>query len=471
MLDSPLTREMDTVPPYDRYATVDELDERLARLAEKHPDVASLRDFGTSRLGETLHCLSIGDAAAPDAAPDEAPNAVVFALPHPNEPIGGLTALHLAQRLCDDSALRERTGLRWHIIACIDPDGTRLNEGWLHGPYTPSHYGRNFYRPAGDEQIEWTFPISYRGVSFDRVLPETRALMGLIDEVRPVFMCSLHNSESGGAYYYVSRGTQDLFDTLKAIPGHVGVPLDTGEPESPDLARFDTAVYRSLSARTIIDAALADGRDAASLGNSGGSSADYADRHGTFTLLSEVPYWTSPSADDDSPADVSYAEVLRSTAAGHGELGELLTGILRDVGDGFRTESPFLRATRFFAPALVGGAQRTAKRAEAPESDRPATVAERDSCRHEVLSFRLRYAGMMLRALDAEIGAGHGTPTIRARHAYLSRRYEAWCELADAELAAEPIEIARLVGIQYAAILASAANAMSTAATSTAADR
>ena len=94
----------------------------------------------------------------PDRGRGRRGDALVFGLPHPNEPIGGLTAVHLARRLADDADLRERLGHRWHVVACIDPDGLRLNEGWLAGPFTREHYLRHFYRPAGDEQVEWTFP-------------------------------------------------------------------------------------------------------------------------------------------------------------------------------------------------------------------------------------------------------------------------------------------------------------------------
>jgi hypothetical protein len=450
MLGSALVREMASVPPFDRFDTVDELTERLRALTEEFPDTARARRVGTSRLGEPLQCVSVGDGPAA---------AVVFALPHPNEPIGGLTALHLARRLCEDADLRKRMGYTWHIVPCIDPDATRLNEGWLHGPFTLSHYGRHFYRPAGSEQVEWTFPIDYRGVYFDDAIPETVALMRLIDEVRPVFTCSLHNSEYGGAFYYVSRGTPELFATLQAIPGHVGVRLDTGEPESPDLELFDTAIYRSLSARTIIDAALANGRAADSMGSSGGSSADYGDRHGTFTLLCEVPQWTSDAADDTTPTDLAYADLLRETGADLTELGDVLDSVLDDVAEDCRTESPFLRASRFFVPAMVRAGTARSKRADDVPTDRLASVAERESCRAEVHSFRLRYAGILLRALDAEIAAGNATPAIRACHARLAPRYAAWCERAETELVAEPIEIAKLVAIQYAAILASAEHA------------
>ncbi len=199
MLAQDLTRELGTVPEYDRFATVDEVNEYLTRVAATYRGLASIDRIGTSRLGDPLLCLTVGDGDR---------DIVVAAGPHPNEPIGGLTVMHLATRLCEDPAVRH--GARWHIVGCLDPDGTRLNEGWFAGPYTKAHYGRHFYRPAGDEQVEWTFPFTYKRSYFDRVLPETLALMRLIDRTRPAFLTTLHNGELGGVFYYLSRPEPEL---------------------------------------------------------------------------------------------------------------------------------------------------------------------------------------------------------------------------------------------------------------------
>jgi len=224
--DTSLSEQLAAVPGFDRFATVDELAAATRRLAGAHPDRARLRRIGTSRLGEPLQCLTIegGDR-----------DAVVFALPHPNEPVGGLTAVHLATALCEDERLGAELGYRWHIVPCIDPDGTRLNEGWFAGPMTRGHYARNFYRPALDEQVEWTFPVTYKRHHFDRVLPETLALMRLIDETTPALLVSLHNSETGGVYYYLSRPQPALYATLHAIPRSLGLPLDgtSANPRRP----------------------------------------------------------------------------------------------------------------------------------------------------------------------------------------------------------------------------------------------
>jgi len=91
---------------------------------------------------------------------------------------------HLSRLLCTDKALRTAFDATWHLISTIDPDGTRLNEGWFAGPFTPKNYARHFYRPAGHEQVEWTFPNAYKTNYIDRTLPETEALMRVIDDIK-----------------------------------------------------------------------------------------------------------------------------------------------------------------------------------------------------------------------------------------------------------------------------------------------
>lgn len=299
-----LTAELATVPDFQTFLDADEHESRLAEIAARYPEVATLEQVGTSRLGDAIHALRVGDAAD---------HAIVFGLPHPNEPIGGLSALHLAERLCADSDLRSRIGLTFTIIPCIDPDGLRLNHGWVKGPYTRDHYARHFYRPPGHEQIEWTFPLHYKNASFDKVLPETRALMRLIDEVQPVFMASLHNAEMGGAYYYLSRPVPELYEVLQQIPQGLGVPLHRGEPEHPSIPILADGIHHGLSAKDTYDYLESEGLDPTVIAVAGDTSGSYAEKYGTVTLISEVPYWSDPRCDDTTELDSSYRDLLAET--------------------------------------------------------------------------------------------------------------------------------------------------------------
>jgi hypothetical protein len=441
-----LEAELDSVPEIAVFSTADELVEELTRLHDLHPATTSLRRVGTSRLGDPLMCLTIGTAGA---------EALVFGLPHPNEPIGGLTAVHLARRLCADDALRERLGHRWHIIACIDPDGLRLNEGWLKGPFTREQYARNFYRPAGEEQIEWTFPLDYKTAYFDEVLPETAALMRLIDQLRPALMCSLHNTEVGGVYYYLSRPEPELHGVLQDIPERLGLSLDRGEPESPSIAQYADGIFEMPDIETLYDYHVEHG-DPLPEKLGGNSSHSYARRYGTLTLLSELPLWDDPRASDASPTTMSYGEVLRELAVGLRDLVGWMEEILSATGDELTASSAFVRAGRFYAKAMASSPESMEKRAAELASQRPATVAELASLRDTVHMFRLRYAGMLLRALDAEIGIGNATPAIRTAQARLATQYDEWVAEAAASGATVQLPIRSLVATQYAALAATA---------------
>lgn len=445
MLPTWLDDETSTVPEHDAFAGADELEASLREIASGSAGVATVRRIGTSRLGSPIGCLTVGEGSA---------DAVVFGLPHPNEPVGGLTALHLARRLTTDPGLRERLGHRWHIVGCIDPDGLRLNEGWLKGPFTREHYLRHFYRPAGDEQVEWTFPLDHKRAYFDAVLPETLALMRLIDRTRPTLMGSLHNSERGGAYYYLTRPEPGLHPVLQELPERFGIPLDRGEPESPTATVYADGIFSGMGLPDIYDAAEEAG-DPLPLG-AGDTSDSYAARHGTLTIVSEVPYWRDPRVSDVGPGRTSYAAALIRQAGDLEELGRLLVEGLARVEHDLLVDSPFLRATRYFGAAMVELPGTTRRRAAEAAPERQATVAEEAGIEDTVHSFRLRFAGMLLRLLEAEVTVGNVRPHVLALRDELRERLDGWHATAAAADRAEVLPIRSLVATQYGALLASA---------------
>lgn len=451
MLDALLLRELGDVPEFPAFATVDELTAELDRLAAAYPSVCRLRTVGRSRLGDPLHCLTVGSANQ---------HAIVYGMPHPHELVGGLTALHLAERLCADPLLRERLGFTWHILPCADPDGTRLNEQWLRGPFTRTRYARYFYRPAPDEQVDWTFPFTNRRGYFDLAMPETTALMRMIDDTRPAFLCSLHNAEAGGVYYYLSHDEPELYPVLHDIPTQLGLPLDAGEPEQPNVELLSAAVFRTSSPRAVYDKAEQYGL-APSRSGSGESSAGYALRYGTVSLISEVPYWTHASFNDVSPTDTRYRDALHEQGKALGDFADRLGDVLRLVSADLASDSPFFRATRAFTAQSSERRDDIERRAELPEADRCATVAELLAMRDTVHTFRLRYSGMLLRALDGEIAIGNGTPAIRAQRALVAELHAEWCAMAEQETPLTTVPIRDLVATQYGAILATARQAAS----------
>lgn len=431
------------IPSLTDFPGVDDLLASFTHLADLHPELITTRRIGTSRLGEPIPLFSLGDGPR---------SYLLFAGVHPNEPIGFRTLQHLATVLATDDALRDAFDATWHIIPCIDPDGTRLNEQWYSAPSERTHYARHFYRPAPDEQVEWTFPFAHKQAWFDRVLPETQALMRVIDDVRPDFMVSLHNAELGGVYFYLGTEVDGAVDALHAVPRSLGLPLDTGEPETPTVRAFGTAVYSMISMSEEYDFLAELGVDPVPLISSGDSSSSYAAKYGTVSLVAELPYWSHPDADDDTPTEEPYVTVLHRKADALIETGEALQRII-DAAD-LTLDTPFRRATSAFVPYLSANGETEHRRADGESIARLATRAEVFSNEDVVRCFRLRYGGMTLRMLDAEVAAGSATPGTRRARAEMQALFAQWCTESETQTELTALPISSLVGVQFGATLA-----------------
>ena len=74
---------------------------------------------------------------------------------------------YLSRAYAENEELRKLLDFTLHIVKVSDPDGAKLNEGWFKGSFTPLNYALNFYRSAGYQQVEWTFPIKYKRLNFN----------------------------------------------------------------------------------------------------------------------------------------------------------------------------------------------------------------------------------------------------------------------------------------------------------------
>ncbi|GAA1822685.1 M14 family zinc carboxypeptidase [Nesterenkonia flava] len=450
------------LPPLHGYPTVDELHAMLKELRESHPQLVKVQRIGTSRLGEplVLYTLTATPAHEPgQAAPRAGHQGLLVGGVHPNEPIGSWTIVQLFRDLAADESLRERLDTDWHAIPCADPDGMRLNEGWFREPGNPELYYRNFYRPAGAEQVEWTFPFSYKRAYFDAMMPETQALQRAIDLTRPDFYVPLHNAESGGAYYYLSEPVPELYELLATLPEHLGIPLHLGEPEAAHFKVLAPAVFEMGTLEQVYDWMESLGLDPAPPGSAGQASTSYASKYGTLSMIAELPIWKHDDADDTTSTDANYAEVLRHAGQEMVATGELLEGLLHEAEAHLSLDTPFRRAANSFIPGIVRAGHSQLGRAEQPENQRLATVAELSGPMGAVWMFRLRFGGSLLRALTAETDSGLATAQTRRLAERLEEQWSRWLreKLAEEDQASE-IPVRDVVGLQYGAVLGLAAH-------------
>lgn len=450
--DDEIVMRASSLPELDGYPTVDELLERVEALRAEFPDLLTRRRIGTSRLGEPIMEYTLAADARETADRDGgSTRCLVVGGIHPNEPIGSHTIIRLLDDLLRDASLRERLGAAWHVIPCIDPDSMRLNEGWFADPFDGEVYFRNFYRPSGHEQVEWTFPIDYKRKYFDAMLPETQALKRVIDEVRPDLYVPLHNSETGGAYYYLSRTERDLCPLLHRLPSELGIPLHLGEPEAPHLAELADAVFAAGTSEDVYEWRVQHDLDPAPPGSAGQSSTSYASRYGTASLIAELPIWRTHGADDTTPSESNYADLLRQAGEALIETGESLSALLGRVRPSLTLNSPFLRSAEAFIPGMSRAGHHMLERAKDAVNDRTASVAERPMS--VTWMYRLRFGGALLRALQAETVAGSASVSVRRAAVELDRTWSEWLAQREVDERPQGIPVSDVVGVQYGAVL------------------
>ena len=441
------------VPDYEAFLTVDELKVSAHHLAEEYPDVVKIIPVGHSRQGDPIEALEIGDGPK---------KALLFAMPHPNEPIGSMMLEYLSRRLAEDDELRRSLGYTWIMVKCIDPDGTRLNEGWFKGPFSISHYARNFYRPPSYQQVEWTFPVDYKTLHFHDPLPETQALMELIEQTKPDFIYSLHNSGFGGVYFYISEDAPPLYEPFYELVASQDLPLHLGEPEIPFVEVYSKAIFDLPPIAKMYDFhAEHSDTDPADIISGGTSSDDYARRFcDPFFLVCEMPYFYNPAIHDTSPSDM----VRRDAILQGIEINRQSVAFIQEVYDAAKGEltvkSPFrdtveemLRTSTEHLAAQEHWAQTD------PDTAEVATVAEKFDSLVIGRFYRLLLLGMLIRLLEAQIAeTGESPVLVSARQAALDA-FEARSAELEAELDYDVIPIQKLVRVQLGSALLAASYA------------
>lgn len=439
---------VDAVPDYQQFYTLEEHDASSRALAAEFPDVVELSEIGTTREGRPLLCLKIG----------EGPAALMLGCPHPNEPIGAMMLEHFSRALAEDEEFCRELGYTWYIVKAWDADSLAENL-WLKGPYTISNYTRGFFRPAGDEMVEWTFPIDYKTLHFHDVMPETRAVMDLIDATKPLFIYSLHNSGFGGVYWYQSRKTPEIWEEMRQVVASQDLPLHLGEPEMPYLEPWAPALFRSCGVVDEYDYYEQYGPqdvDPAEQCMAGACSEEYAaSRYGTFEFVNEMPYFYDERIRDTEPTgrtrrDVVF-EALDNNEAGTQFILDVLAQSRPYMGD----DNRFCHFVESFNKAGSTAAQR-AMVMESPAFEEQATGAEVFDNLLVAQFYKLLQFAMLLRAHEFELdrlddgGASRARTVLEAGRDRARDRYEALRDYLEENIHYEAIPIKKLVTVQLA---------------------
>jgi zinc carboxypeptidase len=416
-----LTALLGTVPDFREFLSLEELRASSRTLVEEYPGIARMETVGRSAEGRPIELLTIGHGEQ---------SALLLGVPHPNEPIGTLTLEFLCRLFCENAELRARFDTTLHVVKVADPDGLVLNEGWFKGEFSPRRYALAYYRPPHREQVEWSFPVDYKSLRFTSPTPETAAVMRVMERTRPRFFYSLHNAGFCGVYFYVSENRPDLFRRLHALVEAQGLPLHRGEPEVPYLETLAPAVYRLFGIEETYEyLARTLGEDPAPLIGAGTSSDDWLKRIcETFSVVCEVPYYTSPALSDTRPAGATRREaVLAGVARAEALHDECARGFAALAG-----RAPDHRLTR----SVMDYLQKTPKRLDAERANAETPAYARQATRAEAMDattcrafYHMLYLGELHR-LAAMIGEPRLANEVAGRIAEVAGEIETESALA-----------------------------------------
>lgn len=441
---------------YDELLTIDELDAQTRALVAAQRQDVCVTHVGESWNDRPIEMISIGanDGSARG-------DALIVGVPHSNEPAGAVTVERLIARMLGPDAARERRGLRWHFIKAIDPEGLRLNSGWLKGPRDLRTYSAEFFRPALDRQPDTSFPFECNGYRFDAATPENKAWQKAFDLTRPILHASLHHCDFGGAWHAVSRDIPALTPALgRIIADHGLTAFSDFAIAGWPIEWLSPSVMTYPSASEILTAPINKGKSVQDIWPYGEMSAGYGETHfGTFTLVTEVPLWDDVRLRDDSPSGVTAREQALEGQKLLADLAEFLgrhLGALKTLV-GTRDEEEIYAAVqdmRYWTAQYPAHFERLA---EAKDAERMLSI--RDYFPNGVFNRNTAIRGYAMTArLAAMVIAAGGDKGAAAAEAEAEGRARAGALLDELEAmgAMEPVPVEKMTSIQMESILAAA---------------
>ncbi|MFJ9248071.1 M14 family zinc carboxypeptidase [Streptomyces sp. NPDC101776] len=429
----------------NRYPTVTDVTESARRLVSRYPGSCRLRRFGTSRAGRPLLLLSVGHGPH---------HVLVVAGPHPDEPVGGATALVLAERMARGDHLSAATDpalVTWDIVLCLDPDGAALSEAGTQGatpgpegdPTLGSYY-RSTYRPIAAEQPEWAPIVSSR-------LPESQALFGLIDELRPFLQCSLHSTDVGGSWVQLTRDLPELAAPFRTSAAELGIPLQHGTYDALFWENPGPAIY-------VLPPPDSTARLAAGSENIGASTWCAPPRYGGVTAIVEVPMWASDLAEDLSPYPEA-ERALRDFADLVLTGGRQVTAVL-DKARGFLPapqDDPLRRVLEWMADGLYDMVATSWEPLARQSAADPRLLTTAQVAALNIVARRqpIRAAGLLLRLLRAS--DDRAAPAL---YREVDGLFSAWCADAEEALRVRWVPVRHQVEHQARTVLAGVESAL-----------
>jgi hypothetical protein len=317
-------------------------------------------------------------------------------------------------------------------------------------------------RPPSHQQIEWTFPINYKKLRFEEPLPETKALMKLIEDIRPDFVYSLHNAGFGGAYFYMSEAASPLYSAFYELVESQGLHLHLGEPEVVWVNQFADAIFQTPAITNAYDFLEEQGVDPTKAITGGTSSFDYAKAYcDPFSLICEMPYFDTTAIHDTSPSDMVRRDAILKGVERTREGLSLIAELYDSVKDELIGPSAYEDAISSFLqsiPQYLTGQEGWAK--SDPAAEETATVAQKlDNLfiRRFYMVFLL--LGMAIRMIETQAANSGESKALTLALARAEAAFDKLHDELDGAIDYSVVPIRKLVAVQLGSALLAASYA------------
>ena len=291
---------LQAVPHFDRFCSVDKLYELVDEIGRDR-GAGSVIVAGRSRDGLPIHQVTFCGGRT---------KALVVGGPHAMEPIGSLTVYALLTLLKQRHPSLLDADVEWHVIPCIDPDGAKLNEGWTQQDFSLERYMRHRYMQATQDQVDTSFPYSYKRLAYSAPSAEAEVLRTIIDRTRPDFYFPLHNNCLGGAFFFLSRDLgESTYQTIRHLLDRLDYPMHPRPPYREVTGEYAPGFMPLLTLGKFYDYLEATTSYPERSLQRGGASWDYLEqtRPSTLVFVAELGHVQHP----DSESDESTGQNLR----------------------------------------------------------------------------------------------------------------------------------------------------------------
>jgi len=435
------------VPPYSNYLSYEELEESSQALAREYPSSVEIISAGYSREKRPINALKIGEGTH---------NVLLYGFPNPEEPLGGLLIEYLSRVLASNERFLDEMDCTWYLIKCIDPDGAKLNEGYLKGPLTPTNFSKNYYRTPNYLTGELNFPLRYGTLlDLNNPTPETLALIKIMSGVEFHFISSLHVMKFGEMTFEVSGPCPEIYAPLQrmAIENQIPLRKRLGDIVAPgiQLAHYMTPVGNYIRKAMQGLAPLQT--------VTGGFSFEFARMINPrlFMMIPECTTWYDPRCYDDSPSDTRLRETMDYMKDAFGRSSKLVCECYQQLRPYLDPNSPYVKVLGEVVEGIVNpkiGVIDPDPIIKEEELNNETMLSQKISTEGRADVYKMFNVGASLRMIDLQLSSNHeNSSQLKQIREKLQAEFDEYSETLDQKYSIKHYPLQKLVRMNLGGLL------------------